>query len=29
VKEEADSEYPEYRGTRETPRENGWTTIQA
>ena len=24
MKEEADSEYPEYRGTRETPRENGF-----
>ena len=29
VKEKTDSEYPEYRGTRETPWEDGWTTIQA
>ena len=29
VKSETDSEYPEYRGTRETPWEDGWTTIQA
>ena len=29
VKEKTDSEDPEYRGTRETPWEDGWTTIQA
>ena len=29
VKSETDSEYPEYRGTRGTPWEDGWTTIQA
>ena len=29
VKEKTDSEYPEYHGTRETPWEDGWTTIQA
>ena len=29
LKGETDSEYPEYRGTRGTPWENGWTTIQA
>jgi len=29
LKEKTDSQYPEYRGTRETPWEDGWTTIQA
>ena len=29
AKEEADSRYPEYRRTRETRWEDGWTTIQA